>query len=62
MANFAFRGSWSQSIAVPVAAGERTVSVQAALRSQSSTSVSVTVGGSPNSVTRATLNVLVLNK
>ena len=62
LANFAYRGTWSQSVAVPVSAGERTVSVQAALTSQSSTSVTVTVGGSPNSVTRATLNVLVLNK
>jgi len=61
MASFAFHGTWSQSITVPVAAGDRTVSVDAKLTDRSG-SVSATVAGPANSVLRATLNVLVLNK
>ena len=62
LANFAYRSNWSVSLTVPGSAGSHTVSVDAALKAQSAVSVTATVAGPANSVQRATLNVLVLNK
>ena len=62
MGQNAFTGHWNVATTVAPAAGTHTVLVDATLKSSVPTTVSATLAGMPTSVTKGTLNVLVLNK